>query len=66
MVKKAWPWANGQLSWDELGSRLALSGQEETGEEAQYVLVSLEVQAKGLGFEILAESPLGVKPLSPG
>lgn len=66
MVKKAWPWINAQLSWDELESRLALSGQEETGEEAQYVLVSLEVQAEGLGFEILAESPPGVKPLSPG
>lgn len=66
MGKKAWPQANGQLNRDELESRLALSGQEETGEEAQYVLVGSEVQAEGLGFEILAESPVGVKPLSPG
>lgn len=43
-----------------------MSGQEETGKEAQYVLVGSEVQAEGLGFEILAESPVGVKPLSPG
>ena len=51
------------MSW-----RAGWPGQnrEETGEAAQHALVSLEIWAEKLGFEILTELLFEVKVSSPG